>query len=360
MVTHIPGLARLLSFIVLLLIVTTDAAALACDPYSSPAASPRTRDMALSVCENSAKRNDLSTYTASWPSDGQLAGTIPFQIRSCGDYYCNRATRFTLRSNSVTLSNGTSEIPLTVKVRQLHTGTTLTFPDNRTCGSGAANCPFQGAGRQTNISPDYCESCVNFELLITADLAALQSSGTLTQSGLHSGTLVFRIDQAIDSSNTASGDSGHERDVDVTIQLNVPDLLQISGLSDITMTQNSPVSSGNYLATHKFCVYRSGNGKFKIQAEGTGVSTGNAFRLSGTSQFVEYQMRIGRIGRQSVNYRQGDTKSRGHWRGNCPPASNNPSGNTNMFLEIRVNQSQASSLPAGIYSDTMTLIVTPN
>ncbi len=349
-----------IAIVLLLLTLSTESIAVVCDPNSSPAATPRTRDMALSVCENSNKRNNLSTHTASWPSNGQLTDTIPFQIRSCGDYYCNRATRFTLRSDSVTLTNGSSQIPLTVKVRQLQTGTTLNFPDNRTCDSGTADCPFRGAGRQTNLSPDYCENCVNFELLISADLDALLADGTLSQSGQHSGTLTFRIDQAVDSSNTGSGDSGHERDVDITINLNVPDLLQISGLDDMTITQNSPVSGGNYLTTQTFCVYRSGDGKFKIQAEGTGVAPGDPFELTGASQSITYEMSIARTGRPPRSYTQGDTKSRGHWRGDCPPANNNPSGQTNMTLEIRVNQSQASVLPPGLYTDTMTLTVMPN
>ncbi|USE37018.1 hypothetical protein [Endozoicomonas sp. SCSIO W0465] len=346
----------------LMALSSTNVMALICEP--KPGANPQTGKVGLTLCESGSRieDNNLSDFSASWLGNGLLSASIPFQIRSCGDFYCNRATRFSLKSDGLTLNDkkGSSQIPLTVTVRQIHTGSEITFPDNRDCESGTTNCPFRGAGRQRNLSPDFCESCVDFELLISADLNALINSNTLTTSGTHSGTLTFTIDQALESSNTGSGDSGLNKDVDITIKINIPDLVQISGLNDMTLSKNSSVAGRNYFAVQPFCVYRLGGGKFAIKAEGTGVSAGDSFRLAGNSQSTTYKMKIGRTDKKLlVDFKQEDTKSSGQWRGDCESFGNNLTGDTNMTLEVRINKAEADSLPAGVYTDTMTLTVIP-
>lgn len=333
-----------------------EASALQCVPR--PGTGSMNDAMGVTVCENSSiVGNDLLQDSLTYPSDGQFSHTKPFQIRSCGKFNCDRAAYFNVRSDGVTLKdnqdNPTSEIPLTVSIKQLFSGKTVNFPADTECLSGI--CDFQGAGRVVN----QCKECLNFELTMSADFNDLIKKGTLTQSGKHFGTLTFIIDQAGSTAGSGAPDASVDWPVNLYIELDIPSLIQISGLEDMTL------SSSDGTGFQKFCVYTLGTSTFSLMPDsknGKPWQSGpwSDFRLSNkANDDLRYSMNIN-DGNKNRNFRWGSHPDYlyGRYTGWKPSNVLDCSAGENMELTITVIDNM-DAVPDGVYSDTMELTVYP-
>ena len=303
---------------------------------------------AVSVCEGGAPLDhDLSGMTPKYPSGGQFSATKNFEIRSCGSWTCHRAARFNIRGERVTLKDesGNSNITLDVSIKQVNTNKIVTFPNTNKCTTGI--CQFQGAG----ITYKPCDECLNFELTITADLNKLIENGDLSQSGKHSGTLIFTVDQADNTEDSTAGDAGVDWRVNLDIELHIPSLIRISGLRDMTLDSTS--RSG----TRKFCVFALGAEKFWLWPDSSqGLVSSQSqrekeFQLRNGNELIRYEMTLS-------DGTQTKTISNSDWYGNWKPSNSfNCEDYNNENMEVTIQADPGGS--DGMYSDTMTLYVEP-
>ncbi len=378
------------ALVLLLFVLPTEGLAderpyLTCDPRDSGIG-----PTGVTVCDEGGTPVLLNTLPSitdvTWPADGILNDSADFQIRSCGNQSCNYATHFTLHSANWTDADPSSKeinIPselVTGTFTQKNNGDNRPFAINSACGNQQnfphGNCPFRGAGLLQDVDhiggtdnikiPDHniCEGCVDFKLDFSVDLNKLIDEGKISQPGVNTLRLRFRIDQSAGSINPNGGgdnDSNQERDIIIPVQLTVPDKLQISGLRDIFFTEKSSVENGYYFNEHNFCVYRFGAGSFTINANSRNVNSGGSgFKLLGPSNKpLGYKMSIKQKG-DWIEYKEGLAVGLGEWQGGCPPVAENPNGDTNMALKIEIDQTEAKNATTGAYSDTMTLTVGPN
>ena len=333
-----------------------EVSALQCEPQNEK---PQTDEMGVSVCEGGAPLGqNLSGVTVddfTYPSDGQFSHTKLFQIRSCGNYYCHRPAYFNLRSDGVTLEGDSgSKIPLEVSIKQQYNGKTVTFPAQTECNNDS--CDFKGAGLYQQYQ---CEECLDFELTMKADLNDLIKKGVLTQSGTHSGTLTFTIDQAPSTEGINANDADVDWDVNLSVELNMPSLIQISGLEDMYLS-----SEGK--GTQQFCVYTLGAPTFSLMPDSTnGESLGGApwsdFRLSNKAKdyHLLYSMTIKDGTKSKDFYISSDSNPPSvdytGWKPSIVPDCRT---GDNMELKIFI-YGNIDTAPAGVYSDTMEITVIP-
>ncbi|MGO0305658.1 hypothetical protein ACTL6P_03450 [Endozoicomonas acroporae] len=327
-----------------------EVSALQCVPANPDNDNPKP-STGVSVCEGGGPLLDqpLSAMTVSYPSNGSFTVTKEFQIRSCGRFGCARPAYFNVRSAGVTLKNATSEIPLTVSIEQTAFKKSVDFPASTACNSD--NCDFRGAG--TGRLSFRCEECLDFTLTIGANLNDLIKEGTLTQSGEHSGTLTFTIDQAPSTAGINAGDAGVEWPVKLDIELVIPELIQISGL------ENMPLDSTSRRGTRTFCVFALGTDKFKLRPDSSHglVSSqrqeGKDFQLSNGEELIRYTMTLSDRNNKTTTI----TDSR--WYSGWTPSKSfncNDYIDENMTVTIQADPGGSD----GMYSDTMTLYVEPD
>ncbi|WBA80891.1 hypothetical protein [Endozoicomonas sp. GU-1] len=339
-----------------------EVSALQCVPANPDNNNPQP-STGVSVCEGGGGPlldQPLSAMTVSYPSNGSFTVTKEFQIRSCGRFGCARPAYFNVRSAGVTLNNATSEIPLTVSIEQTEFEKSVDFPVDNACNSD--NCDFRGAGTgEGAANPQLlrCEECLDFKLTIGANLNDLIKEGKLTQSGKHSGTLTFIIDQAPSTAGITAGDANVDWPVNLYIELDIPDFIQISGLGDMTL--NSSDGTG----TQRFCVYTTVAQTFSLMpasknGEPDQGGLWSDFRLSNEAEnYLRYSMNID-DGTKNYSFFWGS------YNGSLPPVhtgwkpSNvlDCSAGKNMELTISIYD-DIDAAPAGVYSDTMEITVYP-
>lgn len=150
-------------------------------------------------------------------------------------------------------------------------------------------------------------------------------------------------------------ESGVTRTLNYNFFIKVPENKQvrISGLRNVqlgTFPEHSSYDSQN------FCIHSSGEGNFKIRAEG-GDKRDNNFQLNSASNTISYSPLFG-VGNslpEGSLLRMNDETSgqfKGHKDDFC-------GGGTNMTLAIKLNTTfeELSIKPAGNYTDTLTLHV---
>ncbi|WP_422410947.1 MULTISPECIES: hypothetical protein [unclassified Endozoicomonas] len=125
---------------------------------------------------------------------------------------------------------------------------------------------------------------------------------------------------------------------DLIFDLNIPDRIQISGLSDLALTDQSLQGDID------FCVYTQSGSDFTVRA--TGLN--NDFLLSGQ---VGYQLRVGQGGSMETLVPGVDGQP---WNGSTQQYCG---GGSNMDLEVTVPPSEISGLQPGVYKDTVTVTV---
>ena len=331
------------------LLGSLEASASLCKPIN-PEVGPPAPAKAVSVCEGgSPLGHDLREMTElKYPSGGQFSATKNFEIRSCGSWTCHRAARFNIRGERVTLKDesGNSNITLDVSIKQVNTNKIVTFPNTNKCTTGI--CQFQGAG----ITYKPCDECLNFELTITADLNKLIENGDLSQSGKHSGTLIFTVDQADNTEDSTAGDAGVDWRVNLDIELHIPSLIRISGLRDMTLDSTS--RSG----TQQFCVFALGADNFWLWpdssqgSESVNPSPGKEFQLKKGEELIRYKMEI----KDKNNKTTVIPDSRWYWGWTASKSYNcNNYTNENMTVTIQADDGGSD----GKYTDRMTLYVSP-
>ena len=337
-----------------------------------------TDERALTVCKNSTSTDyQLEISEPQWPSNFTLDATENFQIRSCGAYSCNRAAWFAIYSQEeeIELKKGQSSIPLKVTIKQNghHQGEVVLSNVDSGCYSTQSNCPFGGSGLTFNPDwPDYVGDAyvneddypenVNFQIRFEADLKELINQGTLTEPGVHQANFDMVIQQHITTVNIGSGtDAGRKKNATVTMRLVVPDLIQITGLNDMTLTGKK---EGDYFkSSQNFCVFRLGGQKFKIEASGSTIDTSDQrYRLlnNNNEPKIPYTMTMGPKDGALINVPPNEETSADGWLGDCTSWGDNLNDDTNMELEIKIIASEAAEQPTGRYEDRMTLIVKPN
>ena len=337
-----------------------------------------TDERALTVCKNSTSTDyQLEISEPQWPSNFTLDATENFQIRSCGAYSCNRAAWFAIYSQEeeIELKKGQSSIPLKVTIKQNghHQGEVVLSNVDSGCYSTQSNCPFGGSGLTFNPDwPDYVGDAyvneddypenVNFQIRFEADLKELINQGTLTEPGVHQANFDMVIQQHITTVNIGSGtDAGRKKNATVTMRLVVPDLIQITGLNDMTLTGKK---EGDYFkSSQNFCVFRLGGQKFKIEASGSTIDTSDQrYRLlnNNNEPKIPYTMTMGPKDGALINVPPNEETSADGWLGDCTSWGDNLNDDTNMELEIKIIASEAAEQPTGRYEDRMTLTVKPD
>ena len=351
------------------------------NPYGDlciPTGKFQTAERALTVCKNSTSTDyQLDITEPQWPSNFTLDATENFQIRSCGHYSCNRAAWFAIYSQEeeIELKKGQSSIPLKVTIKQNghHQNEEVLSHQDSGCYSTQSNCPFGGSGLTHH--PDYPDfggdaykndddypENVNFQIRFQADLKELINQGTLTESGKHEANFELVIQQHITTVNMGSGtDAGKTKNVTVTMSLDVPDLIQITGLNDMYLTGKKEGDS--FTSSQDFCVFRLGGQKFKIKASGSTIgTTEKRYRLvtNDNKHKIPYTMAMGPKNGTLINVPPKKETSADNWFGDCKSWGDNLNDDTNMKLEIKVIASEAADQPTGRYQDRMTLIVKPD
>ncbi|WP_062265965.1 hypothetical protein [Endozoicomonas arenosclerae] len=125
---------------------------------------------------------------------------------------------------------------------------------------------------------------------------------------------------------------------DIIYDLTIPDRIQVSGLKDIALSDQSLQGGMN------FCVYTQSGADFTLRATGAN----NAFLLSGQ---VGYQLKVGQGGSMELLTPGVDGQP---WSGSTQQYCG---GGSNMDLEVTVPSSELSGLQPGVYKDTVTVTV---
>lgn len=157
-------------------------------------------------------------------------------------------------------------------------------------------------------------------------------------------------------SSTASwaatqGVLGSSSSGDLVISVRTIDQISISGLKDIVLAQDA---TGNFIGQSGACVYRNATGTYSIRALGSGNNS--SFELSdGGANTIAYDL----------NYDDGNgamamspaTTLRGRYNANT--SAPDCEGDSNGTISVSVAQADISAVPAGNYSGTLTLTVSP-
>lgn len=322
-------------------------------------------EKALTTCP------DRLNLTLTWPENFHLETTVDLQIRSCDKKECNWDTRFAVGTEDgmggnlaeMTLSNGDSKIPLKASLVQTAKNASIDLPYNLgvayTCQVNNNTCTFHGSG----LTSTECSDCVNFKLHLEANLQDLIKNDKLIRSGKHEINFNFYIQQNYTSSGSGDSDfdSGQFKRLVTTISMNVPDLVQISGLKDMQLSQEASVDEGGYGGTQNFCVFRLGGQSFSIEATGTN-DTVDSFQLANNTTQIPYTMQIGRKGGVLSEILPNTITTGTDWMGDCGfTFSNTKAGSdTNMALRVQVAKDEVENTPPGRFKDTITLTVRPH
>lgn len=142
----------------------------------------------------------------------------------------------------------------------------------------------------------------------------------------------------------------------VNISLTIPALVQISGLTDIALgTVNGPFpATGSTPA----CIYSNNSGNYTVTVTGSG--TGGAFTVSGpspaTTSTIAYTA-TWTAGSGAAQSLTAGTKLSGLSGANT--TSTNCGGSTNATFAISFSSANIAAAPAGGYSGTATILISP-
>jgi spore coat protein U-like protein len=135
----------------------------------------------------------------------------------------------------------------------------------------------------------------------------------------------------------------------IDIDLIIPNLAQISGLDDLSTTW----TGGNVAMTENFCVF-STTRSYTIQADSAN-GTGTDFRLHNGGNYIVYDVDWTDTAPVTVNLNHGSpsaTLASSATSATC-------GGGTNTSLTVNIVGTAISAVPAATYTDTLTLLVTP-
>lgn len=136
------------------------------------------------------------------------------------------------------------------------------------------------------------------------------------------------------------------------VSLNVPDLIKISNLNDITMTQ----SGTDFVGSDDVCVYRNITGAYGVTAQSgndpNGAGTAGNFVLAdGGGSTVQYSVNWGGTTLTEDTLESGFT--------NADTTQVDCGGTPNVTVTVTSTQNQVGAATAtGTHTDTLSLIVT--
>lgn len=147
----------------------------------------------------------------------------------------------------------------------------------------------------------------------------------------------------------SQGTLGATSQGDIDITLTVPNLAQISRLDDLSTTW-----TGTAVAlTENFCVF-STTRSYTIQADSAN-GTGTTFRLHNSGNYIVYDVDWTDTAPTTVNLDHGvpsATLASSATAVDCGPGDN-------TSLTVNITAAAIAAQPAAVYTDTLTLLVTP-
>ncbi len=139
---------------------------------------------------------------------------------------------------------------------------------------------------------------------------------------------------------------------DFDINLSVGDLIQISRLDDVTLTYTPGSNATN---SEDFCVYtNAASGTYNVTATSANAAAG-VFRLASGANFIPYALDY-----ETVTLTSGVNSNNGGAGYAANTTSNNCGASDNATVDITVTEADILTQPSGNYSDTVTLLVSPN
>lgn len=141
---------------------------------------------------------------------------------------------------------------------------------------------------------------------------------------------------------------------DIVINATIGDLIQISALNDI----NFGTVSATLAAQEHFCVYRNGGGNYAVALDSANGAAAGDYDLTSGGNRIAYTVRWDIDGDAS----DGTTVvegagAAGSYAGHT--TSTTCGGSDNADLEVLLDSVEVAAAPAGAYTDTLTITVTP-
>lgn len=191
-------------------------------------------------------------------------------------------------------------------------------------------------------------TCADANASVRIKLVIPAGSLATAQAGTYSGS--FQVDAL-----QKGGGGQYTGFQNFTVTL--PELVQITGLDDITLTGDF---GQNIVTTEAFCLFRNRTGGISLTTTGLN-DTGNKFNLISTdlANLISYQVRYSQNGGRLRRARPGRTLASNRTNFSGDNQRNCGSG-TNTEVEIRILANDTNGKPAGNYSDTLTILVEPD
>jgi len=165
---------------------------------------------------------------------------------------------------------------------------------------------------------------------------------SLVALGLLSGSVIAATQGTLGATSTG----------DLTITLDIANLVRVSNLNDINLGTFAG-GGGGLAGTDTFCVYRNGAGNYNINMTGDG--TANAFTLANGANTVPYTVDF--VNGATTTAMNTGTGLAGQTGANT--VSDTCAGVDNVSVNISVSNADLSSSPAGTYSGVLTMVVAP-
>lgn len=201
----------------------------------------------------------------------------------------------------------------------------------------------------SSFTPDgqfkQCRSGDNIELTIQFDAADFNGA----PGGIYSASVDIRGQGGI------NGNESRTDNFDISVTVNAPNSnVKVSSLDSIAFGTYGSTQTNNLSASEYFCIYSTAsNGGYEITISSSNQVGGN-FRLSSGSDFIPYTLYFSPAGTGS---------------GTIPVSASSLSGNgsssvdcfgvNNATLTAEVLSTDIFMASAGTYTDTLTLLVTP-
>jgi len=155
---------------------------------------------------------------------------------------------------------------------------------------------------------------------------------------------------AMSARGATDGPLGATSTGSVDLNIAVPNLVQISMLNDVNL---GSWAGANMTAFERFCVF-STTGSYNVTASSAN-GVGNRFYLDNAGTTLRYVVRWFDSNNVRQNLRHNQVSNVFSAVTTAPDCN----GVTNSRLRIRVRNNWAGAVPAGTYSDTLTLLIQP-
>ncbi len=150
------------------------------------------------------------------------------------------------------------------------------------------------------------------------------------------------------------GSLGTDSTGDLEITLDIDDLVQVSNLDDLYLGTFD--GTADLSDTDTFCIYRNGAGTFDITMSGDGGSS--AFTLTDIPALNTVPYTVDFTNAATTTTMATNVALGG--QANANTTSTTCGGTDNVSITVTVATADLASVPAGFYSGTLTMIVSPD